>query len=271
MTYRETLERWRAHKQAELLSDEGALTWAGLFVLREGRNTIGIDTSHDVILPAHVTATTIGHIDFRAGQAELIVTDGAPVTVNGERVTTLSLQSDATGKPTIIHIGAANLLILKRGEQYLVRVRDTLSDARRNFKGREWFPIHEAWGVTATFAPHHPPKPITITDIIGVVSQKFSPGYAVFTWQGQELRLDAEPRAHGLFFNFRDATNGISTYPSGRFLYTDLPREGKVMLDFNTAYNPPCAFTDFATCPLPPPQNHLSISIEAGEQYHGAH
>ena len=270
-TYRETIERWRAHQAARLLSDEGELTWAGLFWLKEGINTIGIDVSSDIVLPSHVVAAQVGHIDFHAGHATLHVTNGIPVTVNDEHVTTSLLQSDATGKPTIAHIGDANLFILKRGEQTIVRVRDRHSDARHNFKGREWFPINEAHRITATFVPHDPPKSITITDIIGTVTHKLSPGCAVFEWQGQTVRLDAEPRTQRLFFNFRDATSGVNTYPSGRFLYADLPHDGKVVLDFNKAYNPPCAFTDFATCPLPPPQNHLPVPIEAGEQYHGAH
>jgi len=271
MAYQESIERWRTQKEAQLLSDEGALTWAGLFGLKEGRNTIGVDASNDIVLPSHVAAATVGHIAFESEQATLVVTNGTPAIVNGQRVTTLPLQSDVMGKPTIVHIGAANLFILKRGEQYLVRVRDRQSEARRNSKGRVWFPVNETYRITATFVPHDPPKLVTITNIIGTVTHELSPGCAVFMWHGHELRLDAEPRAHSLFFNFRDATSRVTTYPSGRFLYADLPHDGKVVLDFNKAYNPPCAFTDYATCPLPPPQNHLSMPIEAGEQYHGTH
>jgi hypothetical protein len=276
MAYQESVGQWRAQKEAQLLSDDGELTWVGLFGLKEGRNTIGVDASNDIVLPAHVAAVTVGHIVFESEQATFCVTNGTLAIVNGERVTTLPLQSDVMGKPTVVHLGDANLFILKRGEQYLVRVRDRQSEARRNFKERVWFPMNETYRITATFAPHDPPKLITITDLIGTVTHELSPGCAVFTWHGQALRLDAEPRPHSLFFNFRDATSGATTYPSGRFLYADLPRaelprDDKIVLDFNQAYNPPCAFTDYATCPLPPPQNQLSVPIEAGEQYHGAH
>lgn len=270
MTYLATIEQWRAQKEVHLRSDEGELTWAGLFWLKEGRNTLGTDVNNDIVLPEHVGAATIGHIAFDSGRVELHVTNGTPVMVNGKRVTTLPLQSDMTGQPTIVHIGAANLFLIKRDKQYIIRVRDQHSHARRSFTSREWFPVDEAYCLMATFVPHDPPKPITITDIIGTIAHKFSSGCAVFEWHGQTLRLDAEPRTQGLFFNFRDATNGVTTYPSGRFLYADLPNAGKVVLDFNKAYSPPCAFTDFATCPLPPSQNHLSVPIEAGEQYHGA-
>jgi uncharacterized protein (DUF1684 family) len=143
---------------------------------------------------------------------------------------------------------------------------------RAAFGGRRWFALDEAYRIQAAFVPYDPPRLLPVTNILGDVDNTPSPGYALFRLDGQEYRLDALPDPNGLAFYFNDVTNADATYPAGRYLKTALPQDGAITLDFNRAYNPPCAFTTFATCTLPPPQNRLPVSIKAGEQYdHGLH
>jgi uncharacterized protein (DUF1684 family) len=171
-----------------------------------------------------------------------------------------------------LQVGRLKLYVIKRGERYGIRLKDPESEYRRNFRGLEYFPPNDAYRITARFVPE--PRKIPILNIIGQTESNDSPGYALFTLNGQELRLRPileEPDAKTLFFVFRDQTAGKETYPAGRFLDTDLPRDGQVILDFNKAYNPPCAFTPYATCPLPPQENRLAVRIEAGEKKYGNH
>jgi len=136
---------------------------------------------------------------------------------------------------------------------------------RTEFRGQRWFPANESYHVTARFVPYDQPKSVAIPNVLGSSYQEKSPGYALFTLQGWQLRLEPVIDDKELFFIFRDQTAAKETYGAGRFLYTEMPRDGKIELDFNKAENPPCAFTPYATCPLPPKQNILPIRIEAGE------
>jgi len=148
------------------------------------------------------------------------------------------------------------------------------SPQRKAFRGLSWFEVDEAYRVTARFVPYGAMKPLSVPNVLGYTEKMLSPGYAVAHLGGKEIRLEGvleDPRATQLFFIFRDLTTGKETYPAGRFLYSDLPREGRVVIDFNRAYNPPCAFTPFATCPLPPKENWLPVRVEAGEKDYGHH
>ncbi len=151
--------------------------------------------------------------------------------------------------------------------RYGVRVWDRSSSARTSFTGRRWFPLRASYRIAAAFVAYEPPKPLAVANILGDTESMPSPGYAMFTLDGQECRLDALPDPNGLAFYFRDTTNGETTYPTGRYMKAAPPRGGQVTLDFNKAYSPPCAFTEFATCTLPPPQNRLLLPVAAGEQY----
>jgi uncharacterized protein (DUF1684 family) len=144
----------------------------------------------------------------------------------------------------------------------------------KEFTGLRWFPVQEDYRVEGRFVPYTSAKTIAVPNILGQVEEMPSPGYVAFTIGGREVRLDPvleEPGASELFFIFRDQTTGKETYPAGRFLYAAMPKDGRVTLDFNKAYSPPCAFTPFATCPLPPKQNRLPVRIEAGEMHSGHH
>jgi uncharacterized protein (DUF1684 family) len=182
------------------------------------------------------------------------------------------MQSDAEGAPTVVALGALTFQVIKRGERYAIRLKDMRSQQRAAFKGLEWFPVREDHRVHARFVSHPSPRSIPIVNVLGMVEPMRSPGYAEFRLKGRTLRLHPvleTSDATELFFIFKDQTSGRETYGAGRYLYAPMPSNGTVELDFNKAYSPPCAFTAFATCPLPPKENRLPIRIEAGERYRG--
>lgn len=269
-SYRQQLEKWRAEKEAELKSDDGWLTVAGLFWLKEGVNRFGTDASNEIVLPEGSAPGKAGEFEFHSGKTTLRVENGVAATSNGKPVTTIELKTDEKQKPNIINIGSLSLYVVKRGERYGVRVKDKNSKQRREFTGMKWFDIRESYRITATFVRYDKPKEIEIPNILGDINKMPSPGYVLFKLGGKQYRLDPiiEDKDN-LFFIFSDSTSGKATYGAGRFLYADLPKGKTVVLDFNKAENPPCAFTQFATCPLPPRQNRLRVAIEAGElNYH---
>ncbi len=269
-SYRQKLEKWRAEKEAELKSDNGWLSVAGLFWLKEGVNRFGTDASNEIVLPEGSAPAKAGEFEFHAGKTTLRVENGVAATSGGKPVTMIELKTDEKLLPDIINIGSLSLSVIKRGERYGVRVKDKNSKQRREFTGLRWFPVNESYRITATFVRYDKPKEIEIPNVLGDVNKMASPGYVTFKLDGKQYRLD--PVLEGkdkLFFIFSDSTSGKATYGAGRFLYADLPEGETVVLDFNRAINPPCAFTPFATCPLPPRQNRLRVAIEAGElNYH---
>jgi len=194
------------------------------------------------------------------------VSDGVAVTVNDQTVREYVMKFENDKTPDQFKVGSLNLGVIKRGERYGLRVRDKNNPTRLGFKGLRWFPAQEKFKVVATFTPFAEPKEIIIMNVLGDELKLQTPGLLSFELNGQqfELRPLIEDEKK-LFIIFRDLTAGDTTYPAGRFLYADLPKDGKVTLDFNHAENPPCAFTDFATCPLPPRQNYMKAKIEAGE------
>jgi uncharacterized protein (DUF1684 family) len=173
------------------------------------------------------------------------------------------------GGPDHVRLGALTFIAIKRGERYGIRLYDNNSLQRQVFQGLAWYTIAPAYRIAASFVPYEPAKCITYGNILGDLVEEESPGYVKFAWHGIDCQLDALPRGDKFFFNFRDATNGDTTYGAGRFLYTDRPKDGIVIVDFNQATNPYCAYTEHAVCPLPPAQNRLAVRIEAGErQFH---
>jgi uncharacterized protein (DUF1684 family) len=192
----------------------------------------------------------------------------------GQAVTETELRPDASGHADIVTLGSVRFQVIQRRDKIGVRVRDADSPRRRAFQGTDWYPVQEKYRVVARFEPYTPPRPIPIANILGQVNPMPSPGAAVFELDGREVRLDTmleEPDATELFIIFKDATAPRETYGSGRYLYVELPKDRKIVLDFNKAYSPPCAFTDFATCPLPPKQNRLEVRIPAGEKKPAGH
>jgi uncharacterized protein (DUF1684 family) len=248
---------WRAQRENSLKSDSGWLTVAGLFWLKEGRNSFGKATTNDIVLPDGPAQA--GTFELHAARVSVVL--------NGQAAR--PLQFDSETDANVVRIKDLTMFPIKRGDRYGIRLKDKNSSFRREFTGLHWYPVKESARVTARFVAA--PEKLTIPNILGQKEQETCPGYAVFQWEGHELRLYPTEEDGRLFYVFRDLTTGHETYPAGRFLYSDMPLDGHVVLDFNRAYNPPCAFTPYATCPLPPPQNRLPVRIEAGELKYGSH
>ena len=267
--YREEIRKWRADYETSLKHDNGWLTLAGLFWLKEGDNHFGTGPGNDLLLPEGSAPEAAGTFVFHDGKTQLRLNAGVQAFLNGAPVLTEpALKPDASGNPDRITLGHLSMIAIQRGSRYGIRLWDNQSAVRRDFKGTRWFPAKESYRITAKFIAYPQPKMIPILNILGDTEQNPSPGYAEFELDGKACRLDPLLEGDHLFFIFKDATSGKQTYPAGRFLYTGLPKDGKVILDFNQAENPPCAFTAYATCPLPPRQNHLQVAIEAGELNH---
>jgi hypothetical protein len=265
--YRRSIESWRAEREAKLKADDGWLALVGLFWLEEGPNRIGSAPDAEVALAPGSAPAAVGTITFRDGVATFAPAPGSDVRINGKPAGAQALRPQP-GSYDVVTTGSVTMFVIKRGDRYGVRVRDRNSARRREFTGLRWFPIREQYRVTARFIPHPKPTSILIANVLGAVEPWRTPGKVIFTLNGRELTLQPVldgPDATELFFIFRDGTTGSETYPGGRFLYAALPKNGEVVLDFNKSESPPCAFTAFATCPLPPKENALPVRVEAGE------
>jgi uncharacterized protein (DUF1684 family) len=273
--YRAEVQKWRDDREARLKADGGWLQVAGLFWLKEGANTFGTDPKSAIVLPAGSAPAHAGVFELKAGTVAVRLEPGVEATVDGKAIATQPLRPDVPGPADVVKLGPRlSLHVIARGGRLGIRMKDKESPLLKEFTGLRWFPVREEYRVDARFVPYTPPKQVPVPNILGQVENLPSPGYAVFTLAGREVRLDPvleEPGATELFFIFRDETAKKETYPAGRFLYTALPKDGRVVLDFNRAYSPPCAFTPYATCPLPPRQNRLPVRIEAGEMRSGHH
>jgi uncharacterized protein (DUF1684 family) len=269
--YRAEIEKWRQQREARLTSDNGWLTVAGLFWLKEGDNRFGSSPLNDIVLAEPSVAAEAGNFILSNGKITLHVNStaaGAKVLVDGKPVhgdAVMLPDSDDKG-PSVLTIGDLTLLVHASGSRLGIRLKDKDSRLRREFAGLTWFPVDESYRVTAQYLPYATPKEVEIPNILGDVDKMASPGEVTFTLQGKQLRMEAvQDDPNSLWFIFRDMTSGKETYGAARFLYSGLPANGKVVLDFNKAYNPPCAFNPYTTCPLPPPENRLPVRIEAGE------
>lgn len=265
--YVKTIEKWRSDAEANLRKETGWLTVAGLFWLKDGINTVGAGENFDVRLTDNFKKGKFGEINFKNGAAALKVESGVEAQSDGKTISTTDLVSDEKGKPTEIRTGTQTFYLIRREDRFGIRLKDSNSEARGNFKGLHWFPIDESYKVTARFEAFPEPKEVMIPNVLGGNFKMKSPGILKFTLKGKEFSLPPVTEDDGtLFIIFGDASNRSDTYKSGRFLYAAKPVNGEAVLDFNKAENPPCAFTPFATCPLPPPQNKLEVEIKAGEK-----
>jgi uncharacterized protein (DUF1684 family) len=269
--YRREMEHWRQERDAELKREDGWLTLVGLFWLEEGENRFGSGAGNRVIFPEG-TAPAAGSFERHGKDVTVKAAPGVPLTHDGRAVDTMFLKSDADGRPTVLELGSLRFFVIQRGDRVGVRVKDVKSPALAAFHGIDSFPLRLDWRVDARFEPYNPPKNVPIPNILGQVADTPSPGAVVFEKDGKTYRLDALSGGDdgSLFVIFGDQTNGRETYGAGRFLGTDAPKDGHILVDFNKAYNPPCAFTSYATCPLPPRQNKLAVKVEAGEKKYGA-
>jgi uncharacterized protein (DUF1684 family) len=269
-----SIEKWRAERLANLKSDTGWLTLAGLFWLKDGENTFGSGASNSLRLDHPALAANAGSFMKNGDRVRFVAREGAGITQGGAPVTSIDLVADTKGKPTLLDSGPLTFFLIERAGHYGIRLRDKANPHRTNFRGLDYFPVSTGWVFDARFEPYEPHRKIKIVNVLGMEEDMDSPGAIVFNKDGREWRLDAileSPEDDELFVMFADATSGKETYGAGRFMYPKLPQNGHVVLDFNKAYNPPCAFNDFATCPLPPYQNRLALRVDAGEKnYAGA-
>ncbi len=271
--YVKEIESWRAARVERLKGPEGWLATVGLFWLEPGDNLFGSDAHNPVVLPRGPKQAGVLHLEN--GTVKLKVAPGVTITEGDRAVTAAELKSDASGAPTKLKLGAMTFFVIDRGGRLGLRLRDAESEARKTFSGIPSYAVDPAWRFEARFERYQPAKVVEVPNILGMTESMQCPGAIVFSHQGKTYKLDAvleAPDDTELFVIFGDLTNRKDTYPAGRFLYTPLPdAEGRVVLDFNKAYNPPCAFTAYATCPLPPPQNKLDFRVEAGERRYGHH
>jgi uncharacterized protein (DUF1684 family) len=267
-SYKAEIENWRSVHEEELKKEDSWLTVAGLFWLKDGINTIGKGDGYDVELTDNFNHNKFGTIQFHNGKSVLNVEPGVEaVTDGGKPVTVLELASDDPGPATKVTTGTQTFYLIKREDKFGLRLKDTETAERRDFAGEQWFPVDETYRVTGTFEPFDTVQEVEIPNVLGGTFKMKSPGVVKFKLKGKDLSLQPVVEDEKtLFFIFKDMTSNNETYGAGRFLYTNNPVDGKVILDFNKAENPPCAFTSFATCPLPPPQNRLDIDIKAGEK-----
>ena len=274
-SYAAQLSKWRAEQTQALTRPEGFLSVAGLDWLQDGENTVGSDASSAVRLSASAVPTRLGILNRVGGLITLKVEPGVSVHVTTDAGGTKEVVGSRTMLPitlrsdsTRVSVGKVSFMIITRGSRVGVRVFDTSCRGYREFKGQKWYAANPRFVVEAKFVPYSPPKMVDITNVIGDKTPVPIVGYVEFTLDGKVCRLDAQGAGDGLFLNFKDLTSGKTTYPAGRFLDTPGPVDGKVLIDFNKATNPPCAFTAFATCPLPPAGNTLEVAVPAGEKTH---
>jgi uncharacterized protein (DUF1684 family) len=270
--YRAGIESWRAERDERLRSETGWLTVVGLHWLEPGENSFGSGPGNPIVLPEGRGPETAGSFVLGADGVTLRADAGSGITLDGETVTERELRADADGTPNMLELDDLTFYVIKRGDRFGIRVKDPRSEMLSDFTGVESFPIDPSYRVEATFVPYDPPKEVQIATVVGTVQPMLTPGRVEFTLNGEKLALEPmvdKPDDESYFFIFRDGTSGKETYGAGRYLYTEAARDGRLILDFNKAYNPPCVFTPFATCPLPPPQNRMPIRVEAGEKVYG--
>ncbi|HMB25773.1 MAG: DUF1684 domain-containing protein [Chloroflexota bacterium] len=267
--YAQSITEWRQEVDRNLRRENGWLALAGLFWLRKGTNLIGSDPESDILLPARAPAR-LGAFEFDGDKVTLNVESDVPVEVNGEAATSTQLDTDQEDVPSFITFGDIRMVAVRRSKGIGIRLWDNTRQERQTFPSRQWYPVKGKYRVPATYTRYETPKIVKMPDILGAILDEPMQGFVSFELDGKKYELVAEELSDGrLFIQFMDLTNGKTTYPSGRYHYTDAHENGKLFIDFNKAYSPPCAFTDYATCTFPPQENHLKVAIEAGELFSG--
>jgi uncharacterized protein (DUF1684 family) len=268
--YKTEIQKWQNDRLTNLKKEDSWLTLVGLYWLKEGENKFGSNANNSVALPKDKAPDVAGSFWLDKGHVHLAALPSANIAADGKPVTALDLKDDNDDNgPTILRMGTLIINIVKRGDRIGVRVKDSQAAARLQFNGLEYFPTDPRWRVEARFEPYQPAKVIPITNVLGMTSDETSPGALAFEVAGKTYRIDPilEKGETDYFIMIADETTGRETYGAGRYLDVSPPdASGKVVIDFNKTYNPPCAFTPYATCPLPPRQNHLPLRIEAGEK-----
>ncbi|HEY4932005.1 MAG TPA: DUF1684 domain-containing protein [Terriglobales bacterium] len=280
VSWKADLLAWRAQQAKDLQEPNGWLTLIGLEWLKSGDNAFGSAKGNALVVPAQA-APNFGIVRLTGDTLQLLPPSGGypkGLQVDGAAPTNpQNLAPDSSGRPSKITLGTITITAIHRGDRYGLRIKDSKAATLLHFHGLKWYPPNEAYRVQAKWIPYNPPHHVPVPTILGTEVMSDVPGAAEFTLDGKTYRLEPiveSPDDKDLFFILRDATSKTETYGAGRFLYTDFPdhgltQAGELWLDFNRAENPPCAYTPYATCPLPPPQNRLPVPIPAGQQrYH---
>ena len=262
--YAAEIEAWRTEREARLKADDGWLTLSGLFFLKEGDNSFGSSPQNDIVL--RTGPERAGLIVLRDGRVGVRAVEGQTLLVEGRWVEAAQLWPSEEPNPPTIAIGPLALFCHASGDRLAIRLRDSESEIRRDFTNLRWYPVDESFRIRGHYVPHEKPRTMELANTLGDIVTLRTSGSVALTVKGEALRLTAIDYDGRLWFVFSDLTSGNETYPAARFLYADLPDlDGRTTVDFNQAYNPPCAFNPYTTCPLPPPENQLQVRIEAGE------
>jgi uncharacterized protein len=256
---------WRERRLARLIEPYGWLSLVGLEFLENGQWTLGSAPGNELVVPAGPEHW--GQLMVIGTRAWFDVESGATdqVRVDGQSVGSAEIHVGGEQGPTLVEAATVQWQLLERSGRLALRVRDSQATTRTQFAGLDYFPFNPDWRIEARWEAHPPGRTLLIADVLGELIHEPNPGAAEFEFDGRTFGLEAIESGDQLFFILADRTSGRETYGLGRFLYSDLPRDGRVVLDFNRAYNPPCAFTEYSTCPLPPPENRLDTRVEAGE------
>lgn len=267
--YQKQIENWHSKRINSLKKNNGWLNLVGLYWLDEGVNTFGSGKNNNIVFPENAPEY-LGK--FIKKDSIIIFESNERVNVfyKSKVVKKIKMRNDLSDEPTVLENGSLRWFIIKRGEKYGIRLRDINAKLVKEFEGIDMFPIDEKWKITAKFIPYKEPKEISVPTVIGTIDKEKSPGQLIFDVEGEEYSLEPTDEGNKFFIVFADLTSGEETYGAGRFLYVDKPdSNNNVILDFNKAYNPPCAFTKYATCPLPIDENKLHVKITAGEKNYG--
>ncbi len=274
VAYKAEIDSWHEKRIAELKGPKGWLNIAGLFWLKDGINTFGSDASNNLVFPEGTIPARAGFFMLKQNMVTLEVAKGVEITSKEKPIKQLvAFNPDSARQAPSMRYGSLEWFIIKRDDKFGVRLRDFKNPELEHFSGVERFPVDPAWRIEAQFEKADSSKTIDITNVLGQTGPQPSPGTLVFEIAGQTYRLDAlDEGGDEYFIIVGDETNTRTTYGAGRYLYVAKPdANGKTVIDFNKAYNPPCAFTAFATCPLPPKQNILAVAITAGEKNYASH
>jgi len=265
--YIKSVKEFHTKRIERLKQPNSWLTLVGLYWLKEGKNSFGSDKSNDIVFPQSTSTKFIGNFTLSDTVVTVSIKEGVEIFHNDSIVTALILQSDLSGKSTILKHGSLSWYLIKRGDRFGIRLKDSESKLLKEFDDIDMFSIDQNWRIEAEFEEYDQPKEVDIPTAIGTIEKGTAHGKLKFNIDGTQLTLEPLGKADGLFLVFGDKTNGEETYGAGRFLIVDKPDStGKIFIDFNKAYNPPCVFTKYATCPLPAKENYLNTKITAGEK-----
>ena len=265
MDYFTEIQTWRKNYEQRLSAPDSWLAISALVWLKEGENRFGTDPTSEVLLPPRSAPRLAGIFRYQQGEVILEAASGTTMTISDEAVASRAIKLNDFGASDWIVLNDLKISVIQRGVRIGVRIYDKNNPARKAFASLRWFPIEATYRIEAKWFPYETPRMVPITNVLGDTSEEACPGYVEFTWNKQLCRLTPLEDGDGLWFMFKDASNGVMTYAGGRFMSTGGSQDGKVILDFNKAHNPPCAYTDFATCPMPPEENRLSATMMAGE------